>query len=315
MRGEKAPYFHVAFAGSVTAAREVNSQEMPVGPATVVNGELETSLEPYEIRTFAVKLATPDSTLPEVRSQSVELKYDRATASEDGAVSKSGFDATGQNLPAEMLPTTLSFGGTTFHLGPAWTDHPNAVVAHGQTIPLPAGKFNRVYVLAAADGDQKATFGFGSRKAELNIEDWQGFIGQWDTRTWTTRQVEEPTPPEPAADDHSPQAERARRVRAYAQEHGPITHTESDYSGLNPGFIKRAPVAWFASHRHTAQGANQPYAYCYLFAYALDIPEGATSLTLPDNDKIRIMAITVADQPGSLRPAQPLYDTLEGGKP
>ena len=314
MRGEKAPYFHLAFAGSVTAAREMNSQEMPVGPATVVNGELETSLEPYEMRTFAVNLAAPGNSLAPVHSQSVELKYDRATASEDGAVSKSGFDAAGQNLPAEMLPTTLAFSGITFHLGPAWTDHPNAVVAHAQTIPLPTGKFNRVYILAAADGDQKATFRFGDRRADVNIQDWQGYIGQWDNRTWTTRQVEEPTPPEPAANDHTRQAEHARQVRAYVQQHGPIMHTESEYSGLNPGFIKRAPVAWFASHRHTAQGANQPYAYCYLYAYALDIPDGATSVTLPDNDKVRIMAITVADQAGSLDPAQPLYDVLGEAK-
>jgi len=72
-------------------------------------------------------------------------------------------------------------------------------------------------------------------------------------------------------------------------------------------------VAWFASHYHTAAGTNKPYEYCYLFAYSLEIPEGATTLTLPDNDKIRIMAVTVADRPGKLHPAQPLYDVL-GGK-
>jgi alpha-mannosidase len=312
MRGEKAPNLHAAFAGPVTAAREVNAQEMPQGPATVVKGELETSLGPYEIRTFAVKLAAPVKTLPPTHSQPVELKYDLATASEDGIPSKRGFDAAGQSLPAEMLPTTLPYGGISFHLGPVWTDHPNALVARSQTIPLPSGKFNRVYILAAADGDQVATFRLGDKSADLNIQDWQGYIGQWDTRTWIDHIVEV-TIPEPAADDHSRQAERARRLRAYVQDHGPgwlTTHNEPEYTGLKPGFIKRAPVAWYASHHHTAQGANEVYAYCYLFAYSLDIPEGATALTLPDNDKIRIMAVTVADQTGNLRPAQPLYDTL-----
>jgi len=83
---------------------------------------------------------------------------------------------------------------------------------------------------------------------------------------------------------------------------------------LKPAFIKRDPVAWFASHYHTAEGTNNPYEYCYLFGYALDIPPGATTLTLPDNDKIRVLAITVADQPGSLRPAHPLYDVYNGDK-
>jgi alpha-mannosidase len=98
------------------------------------------------------------------------------------------------------------------------------------------------------------------------------------------------------------------------QEHGPITRIEPEYTELEPGFIKPAPVAWFASHHHTAQGGNEPYAYCYLFAYSLEMPDGATTLTLPDNDKIRIMAITVADQVGSLHPVEPLVDNLGEGK-
>jgi alpha-mannosidase len=89
--------------------------------------------------------------------------------------------------------------------------------------------------------------------------------------------------------------------------------TVSEMTGLTPGFIKRAPVAWFASHRHDTDGTNEPYAYSYLFAYVIDLPAGASTLTLPDNDRIRILAITVADEPNRLQPAHPLYDTLERG--
>jgi len=46
----------------------------------------------------------------------------------------------------------------------------------------------------------------------------------------------------------------------------------------------------------------------------LEVPDGATALTLPDNDKIRIMAITAADQAGGLRPGAPLYDVLGEAK-
>jgi hypothetical protein len=34
-------------------------------------------------------------------------------------------------------------------------------------------------------------------------------------------------------------------------------------------------------------------------------------LTLPDNDRIRILALTAADEPWVVTPAHPLYDTLE----
>jgi alpha-mannosidase len=210
-----------------------------------------------------------------------------------------------------MLLTQLAYNGIRFQLGPAWTGKPNAVATRGQTIGLPAGKFNRLYLLAAAaDGDQKGTFRVGDHAVDLTIQDWAGYIGQWDNRTWNVKQVQVPVPPEPAASDHSSDAERARGFRAYVEAHGPIMRTEMEYTGLEPGFIKRAPVAWFTSHLHSAQGANEPYSYCYLYAYSLDLPAGTTTLTLPNNDKIRIMALTVADQADDVRPAQPLYDTL-----
>jgi alpha-mannosidase len=174
-------------------------------------------------------------------------------------------------------------------------------------INLPAGKFNRLCILAAsAEGDQKATFRIGGDPVDLTIHNWSGYVGQWDNRTW--KQLEVPAPPEPAPGDTSLAAQTARRIRASVKEHGPITRPE--YTGLKPGFIKRAPVAWFASHRHAADGANEPYSYSYLFAYSVDVPANAKTLTLPANDKIRILAVTVADASGEVHPVQPLYDTL-----
>jgi alpha-mannosidase len=81
--------------------------------------------------------------------------------------------------------------------------------------------------------------------------------------------------------------------------------------GLRPGFIKRADIAWFASHRNAADGSAEAYAYSYLFAYTIDLPSGVRTLVLPDNERIRILAITVADEPATISPAHPLYDTLD----
>jgi alpha-mannosidase len=93
------------------------------------------------------------------------------------------------------------------------------------------------------------------------------------------------------------------------------TRTSLAFNGLTPGFVKRAPVAWFASHRRTAAGVNEPYQYSYLFAYVVDIPPGATTLTLPDNDKVRIVAITMSDEEGPpLRSASiPIYPERSEG--
>jgi alpha-mannosidase len=73
-------------------------------------------------------------------------------------------------------------------LGQGGTGKPDAVVAKGQSIELPQGDFNKVYVIAASDGgDQQGVFHVGDHVQKLTIEDWGGFIGQWDTRLWKPR--------------------------------------------------------------------------------------------------------------------------------
>jgi alpha-mannosidase len=42
----------------------------------------------------------------------------------------------------------------------------------------------------------------------------------------------------------------------------------------------------------------------------MDLPSHAKTLTLPVNDNVRILAISVAREEPNLSPAQPLYDTL-----
>ena len=297
MDGKPQKDVRVAFRAPLVAVRELNAQEEDVAlasgaAATINNGELATSFGPYELRTFALKLGAPPAKISVPKSQPVEFAYNLSVASADGTKSSGGFDREGRALPAEMLPSNLDYAGIKFNLAPG--GRADAIAARGQSISLPAGNFNRVYLLAAsAEGDQPATFRAGNKAAQLTIQDWSGFIGQWDKRTWKKNQVN--LPPGPGSPPDAPPG-------------GPTT---LEFTGLEAGFIKRAPVAWFASHRHTVKGENEPYRYSYLFAYALDLPAGARTLTLPNNDKIRVLAVSVATESGRVAPAQPLYDTLE----
>jgi alpha-mannosidase len=81
-------------------------------------------------------------------------------------------------------------------------------------------------------------------------------------------------------------------------------------TGLKEGFIKRSDLAWYCTHHHDAGGQNVAYAYSYLFGYAIDLPANSKSIKLPRNDKIRILAISVADENSDVNPAHPLYDVL-----
>jgi len=304
MSGKPAHDVRISFAAPLLAAREINGQELPVGPATISRGRLIANLGPYEIKTYAVKLAPPPVHALPPLSKAVALHYDFPAATNRDAKSSSGFDAAGDSYPAGMLPSRISYAGIHFQLAHAATGASDALSAQGQQIALPRGPYNRVYILAAADGDQQGTFQAGHDSRTFTIQNWKGFVGQWYDRSFTWK-PEQP-PAAPPSSDTSPQAQRLRRIRAYLLQH---PRSLPYYAGITPGFIKRAPIAWFASHCHDAGGADVPYTYSYLFAYSMKIPRGARTLTLPDNGKIRVFAVTVAREPERLRPAQPLYDT------
>jgi alpha-mannosidase len=283
----------VSFISPIASAREVNGQEQPIGDAKVLDGTLVTSFTAYQPRTFAVKLTAPMANLKVavVHSTPVSLKYDVAVATSDGAQSSAGFDGKGNSLPAEMLPAQITYNNVQFQLA-AGSKKSNALIARGQTIPLPSGRYsgryNRIYVLAASsDGDQKTTFKLGNQSVDLTIQDWGGFIGQWDDRQWIAKDI--PIEGQPGKTEHDDYAEM---------------------TGIKSGYIKRATLAWYCSHHHNAAGENIPYGYSYLFAYPVDLPAGVNTIQLPDNDKIRILAISVAEEDPEVRPVQPLYDVL-----
>jgi alpha-mannosidase len=188
------------------------------------------------------------------------------------------------------------------------------VIAKGQKIELPAGRFNRVYILAAsADGDQKAVFRAGEKTADLTVENWGGFIGQWDTRLWKPRPKEiagRGGATTPLRQDWAVSANHATWDLADRGSPDWSPRYPEDFVGMSAAYIKRADVAWYASHHHTPDGLNEPYQYSYLFAYAIDLPANARTLTLPDNANVRVLAVSVAEENPEVKPAQPLYDTL-----
>ncbi len=296
---------HIFFSSPITSAREGNAQEQPTGPASISNGALVTSFTAFQPRTFALRLAPSPLQVAPGPSTPVPLPYALAVATNDDTQTNgSGFDGHGNALPAEMLPAHVDYNGAQFDLAPAATGSLNAIVPTGQTLALPAGRFNRIYILAAsAAGDHQAIFRVGRQSSELDIQDWRGFIGQWDTRLWKN----EPTTDWAISAHHAvwpPKDLEAREKRQYSPSY------PEDYVGLTPGFLKPATLAWFASHHHTESGLNEPYQYSYLFAYSMDVPANAHSLKLPHDDKIRILAISAALGNPEITPAAPLFDTL-----
>ncbi len=77
--------------------------------------------------------------------------------------------------------------------------------------------------------------------------------------------------------------------------------------GHTKGYVKDARVAYVGTHRHSAS-ADEPYEFTYMFLLKLDIPKGATSVTLPNDEHVVLFAATVADNEATATPASKLFE-------
>jgi hypothetical protein len=173
----------------------------------------------------------------------------------------------------ELLPDTLVDHDIIYAFGSKTAGSLNVVRCNNQSVALPPGTFNRLCLLAAAvGGAAQGTFSVEGHDTTLWIQDYATPVGQWDSRLATGALVEDP-------------------------------------AFIAPGYINRGPVAWYGTHRHSAQGENEAYQFTYLYSICLPLPANARVLTLPANPHIRLLAATLANTAyDDARPAQPLYD-------
>src|SRR5258706_682547 len=115
-----------------------------------------------------LRLKAPLKPMASSNSEPVMLKLDRAVGSNDGRKSAPGFDGAGKAIAAETLPAEIYYGSIRFAVPPAGSGIDSAMVPKGQQISLPKGT-RQVYVLAAADGDQKATFHLDGKPFALTV--------------------------------------------------------------------------------------------------------------------------------------------------
>lgn len=133
-----------------------------------------------EINVIAADHAAGEKPAPETAGVQVSLAafFDHTGISADGAEFSGGLDGSGSACSSNLLGTAQVWNGVRFVLGTAGAS--NAVTCAGQTIPLPAGKFSALKILATAvNGDQEAqtfTVAVAGDQAGLtitqSISDW-----------------------------------------------------------------------------------------------------------------------------------------------
>jgi alpha-mannosidase len=266
----------VSFPGKIIDAYEINGQEKKIGSADLANGILNFDIGKFAIRSFAIKLENAPQPLSKPVQHTVPFVYDEDGFSFDNK-RNDGNIINNLSIPAELISSEVTSEDIIFKIGNTVDGQKNMLGAKGQKIKLPVGDFNKLYILAAATEDTHGEVKVGNKSIDMAFQNWTGYIGQH-----------------------------------YGRE---LYFNNMKVASIKNAFSKRDNIAWFASHHHTPE-ANDSYQYSYLYKYEINIPKGAKSITLPKNNKIKIFAMTVADdKKDEIVTLQPLYDDFKDNKP
>jgi hypothetical protein len=151
-----------------------------------------------------------------------------------------GLDGGGSSYSANLLGSTVNFGGATFNLGAANT--PNAVSSAAQTITLPSGQFSSLRMLATGvDGNQAS----------------QSFVVHFSDGTSST-----------------------------------FTQSISDW--FTPQSFAGESTAVTMNHRNNSDGtADNRTFLLYGYSFSLNNSKTVSSITLPNNANVEVLAITL----------------------
>lgn len=273
----------------ILAAEELDGAERPLDiQLATKKGALSLDFTPYELKTILLKMTeAKEMTEP---TQAIALEYDTDVFSynnnrEDGYLDRNprseghrgSLDGKGGTYPAEMIGDKVQIGNISFSIASREEGEYNALACLGQSIDIPEGT-KVLHILAAADVDSDVTFKSGEKEFPLSIGGWSGYMGSWDNREFEGFVAE----------------------LSYSMR--------NELKTIHPAFIRDQRIAWSASHRHLPAG-DALYEYGYLFAYRIEIPEGASSITLPDSRFVRIIAMSVGDE-GNAKALQSPFEDL-----
>nr|WP_317412961.1 glycoside hydrolase family 38 C-terminal domain-containing protein [uncultured Solibaculum sp.] len=255
--------------GSEETMPEEESAEK--GSYELKDGKLVFDMKPYAIRSFAIKLKDSNVDIAKNKSASVALPYNEDGFSSNANKADASLGDTNIALPSERVPSVITAAGVDFLMGNKADLANNVVVSNGQNVNLPAGNYNKVYLMAfSLNGDKEATFNLGNRAETLSsqtisIADYHEHVGQWDQFGSTV-------------------------------SHG--------------GYVKQDDVAYVATHHHE-NGADQIASEVYMFKYELEIPEGATMIQLPEDEDIVILSATAVNEAYDGQIVTEMYDSRE----
>lgn len=257
--GEALKNVELTFAARILEASECLANEQVIKKADSKSKKLKFDLAPYGIKTFRIKLETPDKKGRE-NFKKLDLEYNSKGFTKNESMRNVILQGSGCSLPAELCPQGFTAGGVSFKM-PDTQASSDVMVARGQTIDLPKS-MTKLYIAAASTlGDRDATFYLDGREKQIKIAAMTEHYGNWDM------------------------------------------------AGLNiKAAHKNAPIAFEFTHTHHPEG-DIPNGKAYFYLYELDI-RNAKTLTLPEDNRIIILAMTAVKKFSNTKRATRLIDKI-----
>ncbi len=275
LSGEDQSQVQLSLPGKIVDAYEVNGQEKRIAGAAYYGDKLTFDLSHYTIKSFAVKLEKLGVECQNIVQEALKIDYNEDAFSFDSNRDDANFfEKFSYSYPAELIPNEIVSEGIRFKMGSTDDGVSNVLACQGQEIDIPEG-YTQLFVLAAATEDTHGEWLIGDKKYFQTIQNWTGFIGQ-------------------------------HYNREFAKDGYTLTNVEEPFS-------KKDNIAWYASHRHLSYPSkNESYEYAYMFKYEIELSKDVKKIQLPDNKKIKILALTVAKNIGdSVSPSALLYDDFK----
>lgn len=172
---KRAEAVEITLGSGIVSAYECNAYEDKTGDATVVDGKLVFDIEPYEVKSFAVKLANACISEP-IHQAVAELPLDRNIVTFNNNRNTLVIPKINVSVPGEIFPKEIECSGIRFKLGEA--DGNNALLANGQQIDVYGKKL--FFIGASLNGDKKFTFKVGDEDIDVTVQSINERVGMWD---------------------------------------------------------------------------------------------------------------------------------------
>lgn len=256
----------ITFATGIMTAVEADGTEKTLGEASFDGKALNVDIKGYSVKTYKLTF-NGQKGVSSMAGADIPLRWNKRCFSYNEFRNAADFDG-GKSYAAELVPAEgIQVDGIRFNLQDL--DGMNGYACMGDTIALPQGTYNKVYMLAAAaKGDAEGQIGFiipaknGNRvdSTLVKVPYFTGFLGQWG------------------------------------------------HEGQGEGFMKEGEVAYVGTHLHSSEG-DEPYEFTYMFKVGVDIPAGATHIIMPRQRNINVFSAKAVQETSTVKPACEMFIT------